>query len=72
MILANSLKTSSFEAVVDKSNVRELFDFTEKKYGEVNISVHNAGVITIAKVEDLTEKEWDFNLDVNTKGSKRL
>ena len=62
-------EASSFEAdVVDKSNVRELFDFAEKKYGEVNISVHNAGVITIAKVEDLTEKEWDFNLDVNTKG----
>ena len=62
-------EASSFEAdVVDKSNVRELFDFAEKQYGEVNISVHNAGVITIAKVEDLTEKEWDFNLDVNTKG----
>tara|TARA_X000000950_G_C13916412_1_gene661191 strand:- start:2045 stop:2830 length:786 start_codon:yes stop_codon:yes gene_type:complete len=62
-------EASSFEAdVVDKSNVEELFDFAEKQYGEVNISVHNAGVITIAKVEDLTEKEWDFNLDVNTKG----
>ena len=31
-------EASSFEAdVVDKSNVRELFDFAEKKYGEVNI-----------------------------------
>ena len=44
-------EASSFEAdVVDKSNVREIFDFSEKQYGEVNISVHNAGVITIAKV----------------------
>ena len=25
-------------------------------------------VITIAKVENLTEREWDLNLDVNTKG----
>jgi meso-butanediol dehydrogenase/(S,S)-butanediol dehydrogenase/diacetyl reductase len=32
------------------------------------VSVQNAGVITIAKVEDLTEREWDLNLDVNTKG----
>ena len=63
------LKASSFEAdVSDKNSVIELFNFAEKTYGEINISVHNAGVITIAKVEDLTEKEWDFNLDVNTKG----
>ena len=62
-------EASSIEAdVSEKSSVVELFNFAEKQYGEVNISVHNAGVITIAKVEELTEKEWDFNLDVNTKG----
>ena len=62
-------QASSIEAdVSDKSSVIELFNFAEKEFGEVNISVHNAGVITIAKVEELTEKEWDFNLDVNTKG----
>ena len=62
-------EASSVEGdVSDKQSVIDIFDFAEKQYGEVNISVHNAGVITIAKVEDLTEKEWDFNLDVNTKG----
>ena len=62
-------EASSIEAdVSDKSSVVDLFNFAEKQYGVVDISVHNAGVITIAKVEDLTEKEWDFNLDVNTKG----
>lgn len=45
-----------------------LYDKAEAKFGTVDISVQNAGVITIAKVEDLTEKEWDFNMDVNTKG----
>ena len=38
--------------VSDKSSVIELFNFAEKEFGEVNISVHNAGVIT-AKVEEL-------------------
>ena len=39
-----------------------------QSWGPLSVSVQNAGVITIAKVEDLTEREWDFNLDVNTKG----
>ena len=54
--------------VKNKNEVKEIFNFSEKEFGQVNISVHNAGVITIAKVEDLTEEEWDLNLDVNTKG----
>ena len=54
--------------VKNKNEVKEIFNFSEKEFGKVNISVHNAGVITIAKVEDLTEEEWDLNLDVNTKG----
>lgn len=54
--------------VTDIKSVRALYKTAEDKFGEVNISVQNAGVITIAKIEDLSEKEWDFNLDVNTKG----
>jgi NAD(P)-dependent dehydrogenase (short-subunit alcohol dehydrogenase family) len=34
----------------------------------VDVSVQNAGVITIAKLEDLTEAEWDKVMAVNTKG----
>jgi meso-butanediol dehydrogenase/(S,S)-butanediol dehydrogenase/diacetyl reductase len=36
--------------------------------GEVDISVHNAGVITIARLEDLSEADWDKVMDVNAKG----
>ncbi|MDO1583280.1 SDR family oxidoreductase [Rhizobium oryzicola] len=54
--------------VTDAKAVREVYGEAEAAVGPLSVSVQNAGVITIAKVEDLTEKEWDFNLDVNTKG----
>jgi meso-butanediol dehydrogenase/(S,S)-butanediol dehydrogenase/diacetyl reductase len=54
--------------VTDSKAVAEAYGETEKRFGAISVSVQNAGVITIAKIEDLTEREWDFNLDVNTKG----
>lgn len=54
--------------VTDAKAIREVYGEAEAVLGPLSVSVQNAGVITIAKVEDLTEKEWDFNLDVNTKG----
>lgn len=54
--------------VTDAAAVRQAYGEAEAKLGPLSVSVQNAGVITIARVEDLTEKEWDFNLDVNTKG----
>jgi meso-butanediol dehydrogenase/(S,S)-butanediol dehydrogenase/diacetyl reductase len=54
--------------VTSADDVRALFEAAEV-FGGVDIAVQNAGVITIAKVEDLTEREWDLNLAVNTKGA---
>ncbi|UVC12185.1 SDR family oxidoreductase (plasmid) [Rhizobium sp. TH2] len=54
--------------VTDAKAVREAYGKAEAELGAISVSVQNAGVITIAKVEDLTEREWDLNLDVNTKG----
>ncbi|MEQ1956472.1 SDR family oxidoreductase [Mesorhizobium yinganensis] len=54
--------------VTDAAAVKEAYGEAEARLGPLSVSVQNAGVITIARVEDLTEKEWDFNLDVNTKG----
>lgn len=54
--------------VTDAKAVQEAYGEAEAKLGPISISVQNAGVITIAKVENLTEREWDLNLDVNTKG----
>lgn len=54
--------------VTDREAVESLYDQATDAFGQVDVSVQNAGIITIAKVEDLTEKEWDDTLDVNTKG----
>lgn len=54
--------------VTDAQAVREVYGEVEASLGPLSISVQNAGVITIAKVENLSEREWDLNLDVNTKG----
>lgn len=54
--------------VTRKAEVEALYAQTVERFGRVDVSVQNAGVITIAKVEDLTESEWDLVMGVNTKG----
>lgn len=54
--------------VTNVADVKNLYSAAHKEYGSVDISVQNAGIITIASVEDLTEKEWDDTMEVNTKG----
>ncbi|WAJ28098.1 SDR family oxidoreductase [Antarcticirhabdus aurantiaca] len=62
-------RAESFTAdVTDKDQVVALYDAAERAFGGVDISVQNAGVITIAKVEELTIEEWRKVLDVNTTG----
>ena len=54
--------------VTSKDQVVALYERVARELGEVDISVQNAGVITIARVEDMTEAEWDRVMAVNTKG----
>ena len=51
-----------------KSDVEALYDQALKTFGRIDVSIQNAGVITIARIEDMTEGEWDRVMDVNTKG----
>ncbi len=60
--------TSRVVDVTNKRQVVEMYDNVAATFGEVDISFHNAGVITIARLEDMTEGEWDAVLAVNTKG----
>lgn len=48
--------------------VDALYDFAVTEFGRLDISVQNAGVITIARLEDLAEEDWDRVMAVNTKG----
>lgn len=54
--------------VTDANQVKRLYDETAKVFAPVDISIQNAGVITIATIEDMTEAEWDKVMAVNTKG----
>lgn len=54
--------------VTSKASVIGLYDAAEAAFGSVDVSIQNAGVITIARVEDLSEGDWDKVMAVNTKG----
>ncbi|NTG47890.1 glucose 1-dehydrogenase [Agrobacterium rhizogenes] len=54
--------------VTDKASVIALFDTAEREFGSVDVSIQNAGVITISRVENLAEADWDKVMAVNTKG----
>ncbi len=54
--------------VTKKDEIKRLYDLAEDTFGAVDISIQNAGVITIARIEDMSEAEWDKIMDVNTKG----
>jgi len=54
--------------ITDKDSVVALFQRARDELGGVDVSIHNAGVITIAPVAEMTEAEWDRVLEVNTKG----
>lgn len=38
------------------------------RFGRLDLVVNNAGVITMTDLDDLTDDEWDFVIDVNLKG----
>ena len=54
--------------VTSKSDVQALYETAEQAFGEIDVSVQNAGIITIARIEAMTESEWDKVMEVNTKG----
>jgi meso-butanediol dehydrogenase/(S,S)-butanediol dehydrogenase/diacetyl reductase len=55
--------------VTDAMQVQAMVDQTVTELGGLDILVNCAGVINIHPVADLTEKDWDFVMDVNAKGT---
>jgi meso-butanediol dehydrogenase / (S,S)-butanediol dehydrogenase / diacetyl reductase len=69
--LASSLSNGARSFRVDvrhRSSVEAAFSAIERAFGGYDILCANAGVSTMKAVVDLTDEEWDFNFDVNTKG----
>ena len=54
--------------VTSENQVRDTVAAVVKKYGKIDILHNNAGVTVRKTIADLSEKEWDFVLDVGLKG----
>jgi NAD(P)-dependent dehydrogenase (short-subunit alcohol dehydrogenase family) len=54
--------------VTDAAAIVDVLGEVVDHFGRLDIVCANAGVSTMNPVVDLTEDEWDFNMDVNAKG----
>lgn len=54
--------------VTSADQTESVFGTVEDALGPLNLVVANAGVSTMRRVVDLTEEDWNFNMDVNAKG----
>ena len=57
-----------FADVSDAAGVDALIATVIAKFGKIDALVNNAGILTTATVEKLTEAQWDRVMDVNAKG----
>jgi len=68
---AASLGDRAFGCQVDvrnKAEIEAVFDKAQSVFGPVDIVHANAGVSNMKRALDLSEEDWNFNLDVNAKG----
>lgn len=54
--------------VRSREDVSRAIDETTTLLGSLDLLVNNAGVVTMSALDDLTDDEWDFVVDVNLKG----
>ncbi len=54
--------------VTRKESVKAMVAAAANELHTLHVCCNNAGVSTMNRVVDLSEEEWDFNLDVNAKG----
>jgi len=74
MQVANEIKANGREAValemdVTKRNqIEDAVSLIVTTWGKIDVWCNNAGVSSMNRFIDLTEEEWDFNMDTNAKG----
>ena len=69
--LAGELGTGAFSGQVDvraRESVQAAVDAVIAGRGGIDILCANAGVSTMQRAVDLTDEDWDFNMDVNARG----
>jgi NAD(P)-dependent dehydrogenase (short-subunit alcohol dehydrogenase family) len=69
--VADKLGSGAMSAALDVTSAEEtdrVFEQVHAAFGGLDIVCANAGISTMNWVADLTEAEWDSNMDVNAKG----
>jgi NAD(P)-dependent dehydrogenase (short-subunit alcohol dehydrogenase family) len=51
------------------SEIKAAFEVIEKEFGKLDILVNNAGIGPDNAIEDVTEEDFDYTVDVNLKGT---
>ncbi len=71
---ASEIRTQGGEAtawrldVTDQAEAERVLQAIVDRYGRLDVWVNNAGVSTMNRFVDLTERDWDYNMNVNAKG----
>ncbi len=55
--------------VTDTASIRAAVAHAETEVGAIDILVNNSGVSTTQRLQDVTEEDYDFIFDTNTKGA---
>lgn len=55
--------------VSDSKEVSEVINKSWRLFGRYDFLINNAGVSTMNRLVDLTERDWDYIMDVNVKGT---
>jgi NAD(P)-dependent dehydrogenase (short-subunit alcohol dehydrogenase family) len=55
--------------VRNAAEVQNLMQTAVSEFGGIDVLYNNAGVVRYGTVEELTEDDWDFQIDINLKGS---
>jgi 3-oxoacyl-[acyl-carrier protein] reductase len=55
--------------VSDAEAVRRMFDAAEEAFGGVDVLINNAGIMTLAKLADADDANFDRQISVNLKGT---
>lgn len=72
--VCNEIKKIGSDAIAVKCDVSKKRDVdamvkkTIQKFNKIDILVNNAGVFLMKPFVEMTEKDWDFVLDINLKG----
>lgn len=56
--------------MTSEEDIKKMVENTIKEFGKIDILVNNAGTVTgYGKIHEIETSEWDFNIDVNLRGT---